>query len=101
MSQYYLYIDTDGDFYLQIYVEKYFYEDIKIKASNFEKLRDLVNNISVVKRSNHSIKYEMGQDLIRELKKQVNRKNAQSGSFGGNHRFEFGPIEEPEYDIVV
>jgi hypothetical protein len=93
---YYLTINTDGDFGLNIGGRK-FYKQVNIKSSSFKKLQKLVQKIQVFETNPQ--KTEVGNELINILQKQI--KDSTSGTLGGNWSFEFGELKNPKWDIVL
>jgi len=96
--EYYLQIDTDGDFFIAIGGKVFKQDFVSIKAKNFQALRNVVNSIKVDKNSKD---YELGVDLINSLQSELYPPE-DSYSFGGNWSYEVGVIKPfTNWDIIV
>jgi len=97
-EQYYLIIDTDGDFGLRINGKDFYQDEIRIKAGSFDKLEEAVNSAQVLE-INYS-KTDAGHALLENLRESLQEwyENVR----GGNWSFEYGSLDNPcSWDLEV
>ena len=97
MKGYYLIIDTDGDFGLIVDSITFYQEEIRCYAENFEKLKALVNSMSVFETNPGKTHY--GTELVQKLRESINN-GIEANHYGGNNSFEYGIENDDCFDIV-